>query len=138
MHTHTHTTTKTSLTSPPLFASSFFFIEAVKKMVIKKQILVSMVLVIFHALSFGKSEGYSEEADRISELPGQPKVFFRQYSGYVTVNEAAGRGRALFYWLTEAANHPLYRPLVIWLNGGTALIHIINYFDHFLLPLLKH
>ncbi|XVF58431.1 hypothetical protein PTKIN_Ptkin07bG0066300 [Pterospermum kingtungense] len=83
---------------------------------VKVQILVSMVLV-FLVVSVGKSEGYSEEeADRISALPGQPKVSFQQYSGYVTVNKVAGR--ALFYWLTEAANYPLSKPLVIWLNGG--------------------
>ena len=85
----------------------------------KNQILVSMVL-FFLVVSVSKSEGYSvreeEEADRISALPGQPKVSFQQFSGYVTVNKVAGR--ALFYWLTEAANDPLSKPLVIWLNGG--------------------
>lgn len=58
-----------------------------------------------------------EEAhDRITALPGQPKVSFQQFSGYVTVNQAVGR--ALFYWLTEATTLPLYKPLVVWLNGG--------------------
>ncbi|XP_021672922.2 serine carboxypeptidase-like 25 isoform X2 [Hevea brasiliensis] len=57
-----------------------------------------------------------EEADRIGSLPGQPKVSFQQFSGYVTVEEVAGR--ALFYWLTEAAVDPLSKPLVVWLNGG--------------------
>ena len=57
--------------------------------------------------------------DKITELPGQPKnVEFNQYSGYVTVNEQAGR--ALFYWLIEsqANRRPETRPLVLWLNGG--------------------
>lgn len=57
--------------------------------------------------------------DRIIELPGQPSnVAFRQYSGYVTVNEE--RGRALFYWLVESPStrDPKSRPLVLWLNGG--------------------
>lgn len=58
-----------------------------------------------------------EAADRIVSLPGQPAVGFQQFSGYVTVNEVAGR--ALFYWLTEAVEQPLARPLVVWLNGGT-------------------
>ncbi|KAL8040855.1 hypothetical protein ABFX02_10G127300 [Erythranthe guttata] len=58
-----------------------------------------------------------QESDRISKLPGQPPVNFRQYSGYVTVNEE--HGRALFYWLTEATtNVEKRRPLVLWLNGG--------------------
>nr|XP_010942076.1 serine carboxypeptidase 24 isoform X2 [Elaeis guineensis] len=54
--------------------------------------------------------------DQISALPGQPPVSFKQFSGYVTVN--AEHGRALFYWLTEAANDAAKKPLVLWLNGG--------------------
>ncbi|KAF4375968.1 hypothetical protein CsatB_021084 [Cannabis sativa] len=61
-------------------------------------------------------EEENEEGDRIKALPGQPKVTFDQFSGYVTVNRVAGR--ALFYWLTEALHKPLSKPLVIWLNGG--------------------
>ncbi|EXB38102.1 Serine carboxypeptidase-like 25 [Morus notabilis] len=64
-----------------------------------------------------KRQQREEEArDRIVELPGQPKVSFQQFSGYVTVSRVAGR--ALFYWLTEAVHEPLSRPLVVWLNGG--------------------
>ncbi|KAG8046034.1 hypothetical protein GUJ93_ZPchr0008g13017 [Zizania palustris] len=57
-------------------------------------------------------------ADRITALPGQPPVNFSMYSGYVTVD--AGAGRALFYWLIEAAAaaDPESAPLVLWLNGG--------------------
>ncbi|XP_048536466.1 serine carboxypeptidase 24 [Triticum urartu] len=55
--------------------------------------------------------------DRVEALPGQPAVAFAQYSGYVTVSER--HGRALFYWLTEAAGgDPARKPLVLWLNGG--------------------
>nr|GMD38621.1 serine carboxypeptidase-like 27 [Ipomoea batatas] len=60
-----------------------------------------------------------QERDRITYLPGQPlNTEFSQFSGYVTVNEAAGR--ALFYWLTEspASQDPVEKPLVLWLNGG--------------------
>lgn len=58
-----------------------------------------------------------QERDRIFELPGQPQgVGFSQFSGYVTVNEEAGR--ALFYWLTESPTYSSSRPLVLWLNGG--------------------
>lgn len=85
----------------------------------KRQILISMVcallLVVVNATtSHGLNE--EEEADRIVALPGQPKVSFQQFSGYVTVNQVAGR--ALFYWLTEAVHDPLSKPLVLWLNGG--------------------
>lgn len=83
----------------------------------QRQIFVHVVILFFMVLlraSYGQGGG--EEADRILELPGQPKVLFQQFSGYVTVNQVAGR--ALFYWLTEAAQNPLTKPLVIWLNGG--------------------
>ncbi|KAL2460222.1 Serine carboxypeptidase 24 [Abeliophyllum distichum] len=48
-------------------------------------------------------------------MPGQPKVNFSQYSGYVTVDPTAGR--ALFYYFTESED-PSSKPLVLWLNGG--------------------
>ncbi|KAF7072891.1 hypothetical protein CFC21_077968 [Triticum aestivum] len=59
-----------------------------------------------------------KDADRIAALPGQPPkgVGFSQYSGYVTVDEK--NGRALFYYLVEAATNAATRPLVLWLNGG--------------------
>ncbi|POO03633.1 Serine carboxypeptidase-like [Trema orientale] len=52
----------------------------------------------------------------VTNLPGQPKVDFRHYAGYVTVNRT--NGRALFYWFYEAASRPDEKPLVLWLNGG--------------------
>ncbi|KAJ0488208.1 putative carboxypeptidase D [Helianthus annuus] len=58
-----------------------------------------------------------QENDRITALPGQPDVAFSQFSGYITVHKK--QGRALFYWLVEAATpNPLLKPLVLWLNGG--------------------
>ncbi|KAG4922721.1 hypothetical protein JHK86_051534 [Glycine max] len=78
--------------------------------------VVILLLMVLVGARFAKAEGGGEAADRILELPGQPKVSFQQFSGYVTVNKVAGR--ALFYWLTEAAQNPLTKPLVIWLNGG--------------------
>ncbi|KAH6794066.1 serine carboxypeptidase-like 40 [Perilla frutescens var. hirtella] len=56
-----------------------------------------------------------KESDEIIELPGQPKVEFSQYSGYVTVDPIAGR--ALFYYFAEAEDAST-KPLVLWLNGG--------------------
>nr|CAB3465675.1 unnamed protein product [Digitaria exilis] len=58
----------------------------------------------------------SSAADLIDRLPGQPVVDFPMYSGYVTVNELAGR--ALFYWLQEVPPEAQPAPLVLWLNGG--------------------
>ncbi|XP_059669164.1 serine carboxypeptidase-like 27 [Cornus florida] len=60
-----------------------------------------------------------QQRDRIIKLPGQPEnVSFSQYSGYVTVDQRAGR--ALFYWLIESpdSKKPSSKPLVLWLNGG--------------------
>uniref|UniRef100_A0A5B6ZE46 Carboxypeptidase n=1 Tax=Davidia involucrata TaxID=16924 RepID=A0A5B6ZE46_DAVIN len=67
-----------------------------------------------HSLTNG-----DQERDRITKLPGQPtNVGFTQYSGYVTVNQQAGR--ALFYWLIESptSRQAESRPLLLWLNGG--------------------
>ncbi|KAI4368534.1 hypothetical protein MLD38_017081 [Melastoma candidum] len=54
--------------------------------------------------------------DRITHLPGQPPVSFRQYSGYVTIDPR--RQRSLFYYFAEAELDPGSKPLVLWLNGG--------------------
>ncbi|PWA47805.1 serine carboxypeptidase-like 32 [Artemisia annua] len=54
--------------------------------------------------------------DLVKNLPGQPKVDFQHYAGYVTVNKNSGR--ALFYWFYEAQSLPDEKPLVLWLNGG--------------------
>ncbi|KAL8209138.1 hypothetical protein R6Q57_008550 [Mikania cordata] len=61
---------------------------------------------------------YERLNDKIRNLPGQPaNVTFNQYSGYITVDRK--KGRALFYWLTEASTIPATsKPLVLWLNGG--------------------
>jgi hypothetical protein len=71
-----------------------------------------------HPVGAGPGEGEQQrELDRVEALPGQPAVSFAQYSGYVTVSER--RGRALFYWLTEAdGGDAASKPLVLWLNGG--------------------
>lgn len=60
-----------------------------------------------------------QEADRIIALPGQPAVKFKQYSGYVTVDEI--HGKALFYWFFESTHKPHQKPLLLWLNGGQLL-----------------
>ncbi|KAJ7954553.1 Carboxypeptidase [Quillaja saponaria] len=57
-----------------------------------------------------------QEDDRVIRLPGQPEVKFKQYAGYITVNET--HGRALFYWFFESTTKPEEKPLLLWLNGG--------------------
>lgn len=61
-------------------------------------------------------EAYASLFDRITALPGQPQVWFQQYSGYVTVD--VKKQRALFYYFAEAETDPASKPLVLWLNGG--------------------
>ena len=58
-----------------------------------------------------------QEADRVHGLPGQPPVKFKQYAGYITVNET--HGRALFNWFFEATHKPEEKPVLLWLNGGS-------------------
>lgn len=58
-------------------------------------------------------------ADKITSLPGQPKVGFQQFAGYITVDEK--QQRALFYYFVEAEAEPTSKPLVLWLNGGKFL-----------------
>lgn len=55
--------------------------------------------------------------DEISRLPAQPsKANFKQFGGYVTIDEK--QGRALFYYFVQAQAQPDSKPLVLWLNGG--------------------
>ncbi|KAA0053931.1 serine carboxypeptidase-like 45 isoform X1 [Cucumis melo var. makuwa] len=57
--------------------------------------------------------------DRITSLPNQPMTTtnFKQFGGYVTVNEK--EGRALFYYFVEAESMASSKPLVLWFNGDT-------------------
>ncbi|KAL3649918.1 Serine carboxypeptidase-like 34 [Castilleja foliolosa] len=79
-----------------------------------------LVLVVVVILAMGCMNASSipaqQIADRVGRLPGQPRVSFKQYAGYVTVNQT--HGRALFYWFFEATKNPEKKPLVLWLNGG--------------------
>ena len=80
-------------------------------------------------LTESKEEGHMQEADYLPHgLPGQPlDIKFKQYSGYVTVDNKAGR--ALFYYFTEAVKDPSKHSLVLWLNGVKfILIFVIFYF----------
>lgn len=63
----------------------------------------------------GCGNGYPED-ELVKGLPGQPKVGFKQYAGYVDVDLKAGR--SLFYYFVEAEVEPAHKPLTLWLNGG--------------------
>ncbi|WJX58317.1 Serine carboxypeptidase-like 42 [Trifolium repens] len=60
-------------------------------------------------------EGYPIE-DLVVSLPGQPKVEFSQYAGYIDID--VKHGRSLFYYFVEADHQPHKKPLTLWLNGG--------------------
>ncbi|XP_002972549.2 serine carboxypeptidase-like 42 isoform X2 [Selaginella moellendorffii] len=55
-------------------------------------------------------------SDLVKDLPGQPDVSFKQYAGYVTIDQRSGK--ALFYYFVEAEEDPTSKPLSLWLNGG--------------------
>ncbi|CAL9764645.1 unnamed protein product [Musa acuminata subsp. burmannicoides] len=74
-----------------------------------------LMVVVVVAVVGRRGEGYPEE-DLVVRLPGQPKVGFRQYAGYVDVDEKAGR--TLFYYFAEADGDAHAKPLTLWLNGG--------------------
>ncbi|CAI9087528.1 OLC1v1021612C4 [Oldenlandia corymbosa var. corymbosa] len=81
--------------------------------------LLAMKPFVISARHWSKEKPYSnleQMEDLINDLPGQPRVNFQHFAGYVTVNEE--HGRSLFYWFYEASNLPHEKPLVLWLNGG--------------------
>ncbi|KAL7205911.1 hypothetical protein ACSBR2_018761 [Camellia fascicularis] len=82
-----------------------------------KIVLLCLGLGFFSVLSGGGGcvDGYLVE-DLVVGLPGQPNVGFRQYAGYVDVDEESGR--SLFYYFVEAEEHADSLPLTLWLNGG--------------------
>lgn len=60
------------------------------------------------------------DVNLIESLPGAPQVPYAMRSGYITVDEKAGR--ALFFWFVEAdVTDPGQAPLTLWLNGGEEL-----------------
>ncbi|KAL5843831.1 hypothetical protein ACOSQ4_009789 [Xanthoceras sorbifolium] len=54
--------------------------------------------------------------DLVTGLPGQPKVGFKQFAGYIDVD--VKNGRSLFYYFVESEVEPHKKPLTLWLNGG--------------------
>lgn len=80
-------------------------------------VALAMVVVLLTVQWF--AEAYPEE-DLVVKLPGQPKVNFRQYAGYVDVDQKVGR--SLFYYYVEADKKPDTKPLTLWLNGGPCFV----------------
>ncbi|KAG0468544.1 hypothetical protein HPP92_017872 [Vanilla planifolia] len=79
--------------------------------------LQDLILVSFWALMLlGKGVRGRPKEDLVVGLPGQPRVNFRQFAGYVDVDEKTGK--SLFYYFVEAEKNADKRPLTLWLNGG--------------------
>ncbi|KAK8966245.1 Serine carboxypeptidase-like 44 [Platanthera guangdongensis] len=76
------------------------------------------IFMVLGALMAGERgiHGHSGEEDLVVGLPGQPEVDFRQFAGYVDVDEKTGK--SLFYYFAEADEDPDKKPLTLWLNGG--------------------
>uniref|UniRef100_A0A2P2KDC4 Carboxypeptidase n=1 Tax=Rhizophora mucronata TaxID=61149 RepID=A0A2P2KDC4_RHIMU len=72
-------------------------------------------VLVFGWLVSNVVEGFPAE-DLVVLLPGQPKVGFRQFAGYVDVDTK--NGRSLFYYFVEAEHEPHKKSLTLWLNGG--------------------
>lgn len=85
---------------------------------IKCLIFILLSLYLFFCVRALATESpESQESDRVTNLPGQPRSpSISHFSGYVNVNGA--NGRALFYWFFEAQYQSSKKPLLLWLNGG--------------------
>ncbi|MED6123495.1 Serine carboxypeptidase-like 45 [Stylosanthes scabra] len=77
-------------------------------------IAIAIIVVVATQINVGVNS--ASEADKVTNLPGQPAVKFQQYAGYITVDEK--QQRSLFYYFVEAELQPASKPLVLWLNGG--------------------
>uniref|UniRef100_A0A1S3B8J4 Carboxypeptidase n=2 Tax=Cucumis melo TaxID=3656 RepID=A0A1S3B8J4_CUCME len=80
----------------------------------KEGIFGLLMLLLMQKIMFRFGECF--EGDLIKSLPGQPIVNFKQYGGYITIDEL--QSRSLFYYFVEAQSDPSSKPLVLWLNGG--------------------
>lgn len=99
-----------------IMASMSSFLYIINFLVLSLSLAAGLALARPQSSRISHEALAQQEADRVSKLPGQPPVSFRQYAGYVTVNES--HGRALFYWFFEATEKPQKKPLLLWLNGG--------------------
>ncbi|KAG8488740.1 hypothetical protein CXB51_016627 [Gossypium anomalum] len=76
-----------------------------------------IIFISFLFLLLGVDSNAFPMNDLITKLPGQPDVNFRQFAGYIDVDENVV-GRSLFYYFVEAEKDPMTQPLTIWLTGG--------------------
>ncbi|XVF54764.1 hypothetical protein PTKIN_Ptkin05aG0208100 [Pterospermum kingtungense] len=82
----------------------------------KAMAVAVLLLQLCFAMEVVESSSLPHHPDKIVGLPGQPRVGFQQFSGYVSVDY--NKNKALFYYFVEAETDPASKPLVLWLNGG--------------------
>lgn len=85
-----------------------------------------MAALILHLCIYKEVDSFFAHSDKITSLPGQPRVGFHQFSGYIHVDDQ--KHRALFYYLVEAETDPDSKPLVLWLNGGVLTSYLLQYY----------
>ncbi|KAK8356392.1 hypothetical protein V6Z11_A05G353400 [Gossypium hirsutum] len=67
-----------------------------------------VIFILFLFLLLGVDSNAFPMNDLISKLPGQPDVIFRQFAGYIEVDENVD-GRSLFYYFVEDEKDPIWR-----------------------------
>jgi len=83
--------------------------------------VVQLGIIVLSILSIALA---APEFDLLHTLPGQTQnVTFKQYSGYITVDEQ--HGKALFYYFVETEIDPQSRPLALWLTGGDEMNNLL-------------
>lgn len=93
---------------------------------------MAVVVLLQVGFSLEDAHALSSDGDAILRLPGQPEVRFRQFSGYVEVDDKDQK--ALFYYFVESETDPTSKPLVLWLNGGRQSLFISVRQVFFVLP----
>lgn len=89
-----------------------------------KSLVLLLQFGFFLCFVMDVTKSYSSHSDKIFRLPGQPRVGFQQFSGYVKVNDK--KNISLFYYFVEAEKDPISKPLVLWLNGGLLTSHWLS------------
>ena len=80
------------------------------------------------AASAATAAAYSPEAlaDEVTNLPGAEGLdfSFKQFSGYVKVNNT----KNMHYWMVESMNDPANDPVAFWTNG-VSIVHVFPVCD---------
>jgi len=89
---------------------------------------LSLIVVITISVLFTSLIHAAPAEDLIVDLPGAPEnLGFKQYAGYVTIDEQ--HGKKIFYWFVESENDPENDPVLLWMNGGPGASSLIGFFQ---------